>query len=134
VQKKTGTAASLTVTGNVKTVGTTSVITQGFNPVNLVAPVGLNLFNAGLEDDIQAGLDATAADLVWVQQSNLSYKQYFRRGNLATGSWRDAENPGTALTQQQAEAVALSGAVLIQRKGNGNTNLDLKVPTNYSNL
>jgi hypothetical protein len=134
VQKKTGAAASLTVTGDVKAVGTTSVITQGFNPVNLVAPVGLNLFNAGLEDDIQAGLDATAADLVWVQQSNLSYKQYFRRGNLATGSWRDAANPGAALTQQQAEAVALSGAVLIQRKGAGNTNLDLKVPTNYSNL
>ena len=134
VQKKTSTAASLTVTGNVKTVGTTSAIAQGFNPVNLVAPVGLNLFNAGIEDDIQAGLDATAADLVWVQQSNLSYKQYFRRGNVATGTWRDAANPNVALTQQQAEAVLLSGAVLIQRKGSGRVNLDLKVPSNFSNL
>jgi hypothetical protein len=134
IQKKTSTAATLTVTGNVKTAGSTSVIAQGFNPVSLVAPVGLNLFNTGLEDDLQAGLDATAADLVWVQQSDLSYKQYFRRGNVSTGTWRDAASPSVALTQQQAEAVTLSGAVLIQRKGNGVVNLDLNVPSNYSNL
>jgi hypothetical protein len=133
VQKKTATAASLTVTGNVKTVGTNSVITTGFNPVNLVAPVGLNLFNAGLEDDMKPGINSTAADIVWVQQSNLSYKQYFRR----TGSpqtWRDVDAPTVALTQQAAEAVALSGAVLIQRKDAGKVNVDLNVPSNYSSL
>ena len=133
VQKKTATAASLTITGNVKTVGTNSVITQGFNPVNLVAPVGLNLFNAGLEDDLKVGANSGVADIVWVQQPNLSYKQYFRRSG-ATQTWRDVDAPAVALTQQDAEAVTLSGAVLIQRKDAGKVNLDLNVPSNFSNL
>jgi hypothetical protein len=133
VQKKTSTAASLTITGDVKTVGTNSVITQGFNPVNLVAPVGLNLFNAGLEDDLKPGANSGVADIVWVQQSNLTYKQYFRRSG-ATQTWRDVDSPSVALTQQDAEAVTLSGSVLIQRKDAGKVNIDLNVPNNYSNL
>ena len=133
VQKKTSTAASLTISGNVKTVGTNSVISQGFNPVSVVAPVGLNLFNAGLEDDVKAALNATSADIVWVQQANLSYKKYFRRtGNPQT--WRDVDAPSTALTQAQAEAVTLSGAVLIQRKDAGAANLDLSVPSGFGSL
>ena len=133
MQKKTATAASLTVTGNVKTVGTNSVITQGFNPVSLVAPVGLNLFNAGLEDDVKAAAASGSADILWVQQPNLSYEKYFRRtGNPQT--WRNVNAPSTALTQAQAEAVTLSGAILIQRKDAGAVNLDLTVPSNFTNL
>lgn len=135
VQKKNTTAASLTVTGNVKTIGTTSVITQGFNPVNLVAPVGLNLFNAGLEDDLKASANPTLADIVWVQDpTNLTYQKFFRRGTVETGTWRNVSVPNTALTQQQAEAISLSGAILIQKADAGKVNVDLKVPSGFSDL
>jgi hypothetical protein len=131
VQKKGLAAASLTVTGEVKTVGTTSRVVQGFNPLSTVVPVGLNLWNAGLEDDIQVGLNATAADVVWVQQSNLSYKQYFRH---STGNWRDAAAPTTNLTQTQAEAVDLRTGFLVQRKNASAINIDLNVPSSYTGL
>ncbi len=131
VQKKGATAAALTVTGEVKTVGTNSVIVQGFNLVSIVAPVGLNLFNAGLEDDVTAGLSATGADVVWVQRADLGYNKYFRH---SSGNWRFVDAPSVNLTQAEAEAVVLSSGILVQRKAAGAVNLDLKVPANYSTL
>jgi len=130
VEKKTATEVDLTITGNVKTVGTTSVIAQGFNAVNIVAPVGLNLFNAGLEDDLQPGANIDVADALWVQLPDLNYKRYFRRA----GNWRDAIAPNTALTQVQLEAITLSGAVLIEKRGLTKSIVDLNVPTNFSDL
>jgi len=131
VQKKGVASASLTVSGEVKTVGTNSFAVTGFNPLSVVAPVGLNLWNVGLEDDLGQGLNPTAADLVWVQQTNLSYKQYFRH---SSGNWRDVAAPLVNLTQPQAEAVDLRTGVLIQRKGAAAINIDLKVPNFYSGL
>jgi hypothetical protein len=132
VQKRNTTAASLTVTGNVKTVGTNSVANQGFNLLSVVAPVGLNLFNAGLEDDLTAALSAGTADIVWVQQPDLTYIQYFRRSGSGAG-WR-VSGSTTTLTQAQAEAISLSSGFMIQRRSSASTNIDLNVPTGYSNL
>ena len=131
VQKKASTAASLTTTGEIKKVGTNSVISQGYNLVTVVAPVGANLYNAGIEDDIQAGISATGADIVWVQQSNLSYKKYFRH---TTNNWRDVDAPTVNMTILEAQAVQLSAAILIQRKSAGSTTLDMNVPASYSGL
>jgi hypothetical protein len=97
-----------------------------------VAPVGLNLFNAGLEDDLQAALSSGSADEVWVQQSNLSYIRYFRRSGAGAG-WR-VSGTNITLTQAQAEAVALSPGFQIQRKSAAPTNLDMNVPVGYSEL
>jgi hypothetical protein len=133
IEKKTATPSSLVVSGEVKLVGSTVVVRPGFNLVNSVAPAGLNLFNAGLEDDIFVGANATAADNIWVQQPNLSYKKYFRRsGNPQT--WRDVDAPAVALTQAQAEAVVLSNGFLIERKPLTTINVDLNVPASFSNL
>lgn len=132
VQKKDTTSASLTVTGEVKTVGTNSALTQGFNLISAVAPVGLNLFNAGLEDDLTAALSAGSADEVWIQQPNLSYIKYFRRSGSGAG-WR-ISGTSTTLTQAQAEAVVLSPGFQIQRKSSNTVNLDLNVPTGYNSL
>lgn len=133
IDKKTTTAAALTATGELKTTGSNTVIVKGINPVGIVAPVGLNLFNAGLEDDLFAALSATSADIVWVQQPNLSYRKFFRRSG-AGGGWRDLANASVTLTQAQAEAVTLSSAIMIERKGASAVNLDLNVPSAYSNL
>jgi hypothetical protein len=130
VQKKGITAASLTVTGEVKLVGTNSVVVQGFNLVSTVSPTGLNLWNSGIADDIQAALNTGLADIVWVQQANLTYEKFYRH---SSGNWRNVV-ANTNLTQEQAEAISLSNGVLIQRKGTSPINLDLNVPESFSNL
>ncbi|HEY9814409.1 MAG TPA: hypothetical protein V6D20_01175 [Candidatus Obscuribacterales bacterium] len=132
IQKRQSTAATLTLTGEVKTVGTITVLGQGFNVVSRVAPAGLNLFNAGLEDDVQAGLAPTVADLVWVQQGDLTYKKYFK--SAVSGNWRDADNSTVDLSQAEAEAVELTSAILIQKRGADDSELDLKVPDSYTGL
>jgi hypothetical protein len=109
------------------------LISQGYNLVGLVAPVGLNLFNAGLEDDLVAALSAGSADIVWVQQPNLSYVQYFRRSGTGAG-WRNVADPTVTLTDPQAQAVTLGGAVLVQKKAAGTSAIDLNVPASYSSL
>jgi hypothetical protein len=130
VQKKGATAASLTVTGEVKLVGTNSVCVQGFNLISTVSPAGLNLWNSGIADDIQAALNSTTADIVWVQQANLTYEKFYRH---SSGNWRNIV-ANVNLTQGQAEAISLSDGVLLQRKGASPVNLDLNVPPSYSNL
>lgn len=132
VQKKDSALASLTITGELKTVGTNSVLTQGFNLISAVAPVGLNLFNAGLEDDLTAALSAGSADEVWIQQSDLSYIKYFRRSGAGAG-WR-ISGTNTTLSQAQAESVVLSPGFQILKKSQNPVNLDLNVPPGYTSL
>jgi hypothetical protein len=131
IQKKGAAAATLTVAGELKKTGTNSVIVPGYNLLSIVAPVGLNLFNVGLEDDITTGLNVTGADLVWVQKADLTYKKYFRH---TTGNWRDADSPTVNLTQTQVEAITLPTGILIQHKANTTINVDLNVPAMFSGL
>lgn len=131
VEKREATAAGLTVVGEVKKVGTTSVISQGFNLVSVVAPVGLTLRTAGLEDDLLAALNPTGADNVWVQQPNLTYKKYFRHTGSG-GNWRDVAAP--TVTLDPLVDPALSPSILIERRTAGSVPLDLNVPTGYSGL
>lgn len=130
VQKRGATPSPFTVSGEVKTVGTNSVAIQGYNLLSIVAPAGLNLFNAGLEDDIAAGVNAGVADVVWVQQPNLTYNKYFRH---TSGNWR-AEGTTVNLTQAQTEAISLSSGILVQHRAATPINIDLNVPASYSNL
>ena len=130
VEKKGAAASSLTVSGELKKGSTNSTISQGFNLLSAVAPVGLTLANAGIEDDITAGLSATGADNVWIQQPNLSYVKYFRRTN---GAWRTSTT-AVDLTPAQVEAVVISSGFFIEKKSAGTVNLDLNVPTSYNSL
>ena len=134
VQKKGTNVSSLTISGEVKTVGTTSVAVQGFNLIGAVAPVGLNLFNSGVETNMTAALSAGTADILWVQNTNLTYTQYFRRSGTLVGSgWR--VSGGTVnLTQAEAEAVSMSAGFLLQRKAASSINVKLKAPSSYSSL
>jgi hypothetical protein len=133
IDKKNTTAASVVTTGEVKTTGSNTVVVKGINPVGVVAPTGLNLFNAGLEDDLSPSISASTADIVWVPQPNLTFRKFYRRSGVS-GGWRDLANPSVNLTQAQAEAVSLSSAIIIERRGNNAANLDLNVPAFYSNL
>lgn len=131
VQKRATSPASLTVTGQVKTTGTSSVLGQGFNLVSIVSPAGSTLANIGLEDDIQPGVSAIGADIVWVQSPSLAYEQFFRH---VSGFWRNVAAPLVNLTPAQVEAVVLSEAILVQRRSTSPVVLDLAVPASYSGL
>jgi hypothetical protein len=132
VEKKTTAVASLTVSGEVKTVGTNSVISQGFNLVGTVASVGLTLRTAGLEDDLTAALNTTNADIVWLQNpTTLAYTKYFRHSGSG-GTWRDFSAP-TVVLDLGIDPV-LPPAFLIEKKGATPVALDLLVPVSYSSL
>ena len=131
VQRKSTTVSSLTISGEVKSVGTTTMIGQGINLVSVVAPVGLNLQNAGLEDDVQRGLGEVGADVIWIQKADRSYDKYFLHN---TGTWRNVTAPLVPLTVQEAEAVSLPSCILIQRKVSSTAVLDLNVPPSYSSF
>ena len=133
IQKKTATAASLTVSGEVKKVGSNTVMVQGYNLVSPVAPVGLNLFNSGLATSMVASLSATNADILWVQKADLTYDKYFRH-STAPGNWRKVSAPAVNMTQSEAEAVAMTSAVLIQHKANTTVAVKFAAPTAYSSL
>jgi hypothetical protein len=129
VQKKNLAISTLTVTGTIKTTQTNSIAIQGYNTLSPVAPVGLNLFNAGLEATLTQSSSELSADIVWVQQENLTYNRYYRRA----GGWR-LSGASSNLTQVQAEAVSLSRGFLVQRKSLAPINIRLNVPSGYSSL
>lgn len=132
IQKRTTAAASLTVTGEVKKTGTNMPIVQGFNLFSAVAPVGLTLRTAGIEDDITASLLTSTADIVWLQNpSTLAYEKYFR-STANGGEWRALSAPTVALNP--AVDPPMSSGFYVQRKASTSVTLDLKVPTSYSSL
>lgn len=140
IEKKAATPATLTVSGEVKTQGTNSTITFGYNLVNIVAPVGLNLLNAGLEDNLFPALSVGSADEVWVLEANKSWSKYYRRStytpSAADSGWRIAGSvpANTPITEAQAAAIALPSTIMINKKNAGTVPLTLNVPTSYSGL
>jgi hypothetical protein len=141
IEKKSSTPATLTVTGEVKTNGTNSTITFGFNLVNIVAPVGLNLFNAGLDDDLFPALSANAADEVWIlNPTTKAWAKYYRRSGITPSSsdsgWRltGSSPANTPITEVQATEITLPATIIINKKNAGISPLDLNVPTSYSGL
>lgn len=107
VQKR-GSGAVLTLSGEVKTGGSTVPLVNGFNLVSTVYPAGATLQNLGLEDDVQKGLTSVNADIIWVPDGTGNYKQYFLNNSNV---WKYADN-----TVAPAD-VALTSGILIQRKG-----------------
>lgn len=130
LEKKFSTAATLTVTGEVKMDPTNSTISFGYNLVSIVSPVGLNLYNIGLEDDLKAALSAGSADEVWITQPNGTFVKYFRRSGSGAG-WR-VSGTTTTLTQQEAEAITLPSSIMIHKKEAGTSPLTLNVPASYT--
>jgi hypothetical protein len=127
VQKK-ATATDLTISGEVKKVGTNSVLTAGINPVSVVSPAGLTLTTAGFDTSTGwvKGLSATNADIVWVPNGVGTYAKYYFHSS--TSLWRNMAT-NTAIGAD----VDLPSGVWVQKK-TGTLTLKLKVPTGYSSL
>jgi hypothetical protein len=134
IQKKAATAASLTISGEVKTKGTNSVLSQGLNLIGQVAPVGLTLRNAGFEDDITASLTVAGADIVWLQNpTTLAFTKYMRTGTVATGTWKTATGTNGVNLDPLVDP-PITGAFYIQRKSATQVTLDLNVPPSFNSL
>ncbi|MEY5018983.1 MAG: hypothetical protein RLZ22_71 [Verrucomicrobiota bacterium] len=125
IQKKS-LAGTLTTVGEVKKVGTNSVIPQGVTPISIVAPDGLTLTTAGFDDDVTKGLSSTAADIIWIPNGVGTYAKYYLHSSQG---WRNV-----ATNTNIASDVVLPSAVFVQRKSATVMSLDLKVPTSYSSL
>ena len=135
IEKRDAGVVPLTVTGSVKTTATTTSVIQGFNLVSVVAPVGLTLRTSGLDDgDLKPALNPSSADNLWVQQTDGSYKRYYRRGSVsspAAAVWRDvATNTEIPL----AVDPSLTGAVLIERRDSTPASVSFTVPNSFNNL
>jgi hypothetical protein len=132
IQKKQNTPASLTITGEVKLVGTNGVLTQGYNLVNLVAPVGLTLRTANLitsPPTLASALNVANSDIVWVQKANLTFDRYYYH---SSGNWRNAD---TNVNLPALTDPAIAGAIYIQKKGTTPlAPLRIGVPSSYSGL
>jgi hypothetical protein len=133
IQKRTAATASLTVSGEVKLVGTDSVLGQGFNLISSVAPVGLTLRTANFittPPTLASAVNVANSDIIWVQRSNLSYDRYYFHST--TSRWRDA---GTNTELPLATDPVLGSAFYIQKRtATPLAPLNLAVPASYSGL
>lgn len=125
VQKR-ATPAKLVVTGEVKTVGSTTSVVTGFNPIGTIYPAGVTLQNFGLDDDLTKGATSTTADVVWIPDGLGNYTRYFIR--LSDSTWRNAVGGAAAPAD-----LPLTAAVFVQRRG-ATTTLDMTPPSFYSSL
>jgi hypothetical protein len=122
--EKKNTAATLTVSGEVKVAGSSVPVINGFNIVSTVYPAGSTLQNIGLDDDVQKGINVNVSDVVWVPNGGGGYDRYFLHSSLG---WR------TALGTAAPSNLALPSGLLIERKGAA-TVFDFTPPSAYSGL
>jgi hypothetical protein len=123
--EKRGSAATLVLSGEVKTGGSTAVIINGFNVVSSMYPAGATLQNFGLDDDVKKGFNASGSDIVWIPDGAGNYARYFLRSTDST--WRLSD--GTAAPA----SVPLAPGIMIERKDVAKT-FTFTPPTSYSGL
>jgi hypothetical protein len=127
--QKAGTASSLVVSGEVKTVPTGGALMAGWNYVGGLAPVGLTVGTTGLESFFAPSADGTidSADLLLLQNPDGTYKTtfYFNDGAGTVGWFDDAF--------ESVSSDALGTAVLIFSRS-GPKAFTVSVPASYSTL
>jgi hypothetical protein len=131
VQRASGSSINLTVSGEVKTTPTKSVLSSGFNFLGAVSPAGLTLGTSGLSSSLRVATTeeeaASVADIVLQQQASGAYRSayYFDDGAGTTG-WFDTEG-------NTADDMILDSGFLIQNKGQAKSS-SLAVPSAYGSF
>lgn len=126
VQKVDAAVVNIVVSGQVKTKPTLSSITQGFNLLSTVYPVGSTLQNLGMDSALKKSNVAGNADNVLFPDGAGGYVRYFLN---SAGVWRNATNPGLAPAN-----LPITSAIFIERKDLGAVPLNFVPPSFYSNL
>ncbi|MDP3851284.1 MAG: hypothetical protein Q8Q59_12320 [Luteolibacter sp.] len=123
IQKRAA-AASLVFSGEVKTIGSTTAIIKGFNPIGSVYPAGSTLQNIGLADDLLKGAVAGSADIVHIPNGSGGYTLYWL--NLAS-SWRNFIGGGAAPAD-----IPLTTGFFIEKRNVGTVTVDIAPPSTYA--
>jgi hypothetical protein len=123
--EKRSNGATLVLSGEVKTGGSTAVVINGFNVISSVYPAGVTLQNFGLDDDVKKGLNASGADIVWVPNGSGNYNRYFLRSTDNT--WRLSDGSAAPAS------VSLTPGIMIERKDVAKT-FSFTPPASYSGL
>lgn len=108
---------ALVVTGTVKTIPTQIALTDTFNRIAVVYPVGSTLQNSGLQQSLTSTGSAAASDIVFIQQEDGSYKKYYYKASVfgQPAGWK-VLSEGGGESDAPAE-VALDSGILIQQAG-----------------
>ncbi|MFM2196580.1 MAG: hypothetical protein RLZZ505_12 [Verrucomicrobiota bacterium] len=135
VFRRSGVNKNLVLTGQVKTTSSSTYLVTGSNPVSINAPVGANLSNSALSLGMQPHATSPVnADILWVPQSNGTFKRYWRKNSNTGGlnGWYLTPD-GIALGTRLTTGVVLPPYCMIERKGAPRF-VQIKVPAHYSNL
>jgi hypothetical protein len=128
VKRVAGSTINLVVTGEVKTVPTSGVLSPGFNYLGAVAPVGLDLDGSGLQNFISQSADgdpATVDNILIPDGAVYRTCYYFNDGAGFEGWFDDVGNP--------AGDAELSSGFLIFNRG-GSKSYTVAVPAGFSSL
>jgi hypothetical protein len=129
VQIKSTNDVNLILTGSVKTGEIGIAVSNGFNLVSGVYPVGATLANSGLKDTLTSSFTETGADVVWMQDGSGNYTRYFYQP-APLNRWFNATDNVTVV---DSTAVNLPSGFFIQRKSTAK-NVAITPPAGYDNL
>ncbi len=104
-------------TGSVKTVATSLAINSSFNYVSSGFPLGSTLQNSGLSEAIAKSASAAGSDIVWLQQTDGTYKRYYYNsgGFGVAAAWKEIASDGTE--SNVTVDVPIESAIIIQKNG-----------------
>ena len=130
IQRRGASDIDLVLTGTVKTVSTTLALTESFNYLGAVFPVGSTLDSSDLHTSLQtsANADPREADVVFIPKGEGGYNRYFYSTLDGFSGWLDAE------TFQAAGAIPISSGLIIQNKSGTSKPATIEPPVGYSDL
>ncbi|NWK57350.1 hypothetical protein HW115_17150 [Verrucomicrobiaceae bacterium N1E253] len=121
---------SLVLTGTVRTVQTSAAITEKFNFISGVYPVGSTFESSGMSQVLTGATSFAKADQVMLRKPDGGFETYFySTGGIFGVGWRKV---GAGNTDQSS--VELPSAFIINRYGTREFNLKLLPPSGYENL
>ncbi|MGJ8673389.1 hypothetical protein [Rubritalea sp.] len=111
---------SLTLTGSVISQAKQMVVTEGFNLLGTVFPIGTTLSASGLENDLLGGTSLGTADVLWLSNESGGFDKYFYHTGQTvpfpiSAGWKNS-------TLSDASTQEISGAIFIERQS-GDTSI-----------
>lgn len=106
-----------TLTGSVKMRSNTWLsVSQTFNYLSSVYPVGVTLGNSGLASSLQAGT-ADTADMVWMQREDGTWRKFFLSNGTPplSAGWRELDAPSGQEDAERADVPLPYGFAIHRR-------------------
>ncbi|WP_038159870.1 hypothetical protein [Verrucomicrobium sp. BvORR106] len=114
IERRGTTDLKLGCLGDVKKIQAKIGVSQGFNYVNRIFPVGATLGNSGLASTLRPG-NASTADIVWLPNTTGGYDKYYYASAappFTTEGWK-----GTSTGNVDKSGTTLTSGFIIERRG-----------------